>query len=266
METIEKWSTFVTRVLAPNPGFMTLDGTNSLIIKHPDAPKAVLVDPGPLDEGHLQRLLEIAEYELILLTHNHIDHSESAAEMHRRTGAPVRAFDPVFTFGGETLKDGEVIEAGGCRIEVLETPGHSLDSVCFVLPDDAPVGGGEPGVILSGDTILGRGTTVVGTTGTLAQYLDSMRRLEALGSLFVAPAHGGTLPSLSAISQELLAHRTDRIDQTRQALAALGLAASLEQGTIEAVTDAVYPDVDSSIRFAAQMTTRSNLEYVLTFG
>ncbi|BAS17492.1 beta-lactamase-like protein 2 [Arthrobacter sp. Hiyo8] len=142
--------------LAPNPGPMSLDGTNSYVIAAPDAAGVVVVDPGPLDESHLAALAAAGPVELVLITHRHKDHTEASEVFHELTGAPVRAADPAYCHGGEPLRGGEVIEAGGVEIRVLATPGHTSDSVCFHLPGDGP-----DGSVLTGDTILGRGTTVL---------------------------------------------------------------------------------------------------------
>src|SRR5690606_1704986 len=155
---------------------------------------------GPDDAGHLAALAA-SNPELILVTHHHIDHTEGSAELHRLTGAPVRAVDPAHCHSGDPI-DGELIEAAGLSIRPLATPGHTADSVCFELPD---------GSVLTGDTILGRGTTViVGGDGSLGDYLDSLQALSLLGDVAVLPGHGPQLPSLAAICEQLLAHRHQR--------------------------------------------------------
>ena len=104
--------------------------------------------------------------ELVLLTHGHLDHSEGAARLAELTGAPVRALDPAHRLGGQGLAEGDVVAAAGLELRVLATPGHTSDSLSFVLPD----------AVLTGDTVLGRGTTVVAhPDGVLAEYLASLR-------------------------------------------------------------------------------------------
>lgn len=253
---IDRWASLVTRVLAPNPGPMTLDGTNTLVIRHPSSRSAVVVDPGPADEGHLERVLGIAPVELILLTHHHLDHVEAAGELHRRTSAPVRAADPRLCIDAEPLGDGEAVDAAGCRIDVLATPGHTADSVCFAV-------GGEDGLsVLTGDTVLGRGTTVLAATGSLREYLTTLERLRSLGEARALPAHGEILPSLAAVCEELLAHRRSRLAEIETALVGLGRPAVADDDTIRAVVDAIYPDVDPRIRYAAEMSARAQLEYL----
>ena len=244
-------------LLAPNPGPMTLDGTNSYLLSGPGSASSIVVDPGPDDAGHLSALVAAGPVELILITHRHHDHTEGAAELARRTGAPVRAADPAHCIGGAPLGDGETIAAAGVSVQVIATPGHTTDSVSFLLADDGPTGS-----VLTGDTILGRGTTVIAPPdGSLGSYLDSLRLLAGLGPRFVLPAHGPQLPDLSAVAREYLAHREQRLSAIREVLARLGPAA-----TVGEVTDAVYTDIDPSVRFAAEHSVAAQLAYLRGTG
>ena len=192
-------------LLAPNPGLMTLDGTNSWILTEPGGTRSVVVDPGPIEDGHVAELDEATgEVELVLLTHHHFDHSEAARDFARLKGCPVRAFDPAFCLDGDPLADGEAIEVDGLRIEVLTT----ADSVSLLLPAE--------GALLSGDMVLGRGTTVVAyPDGQLGPYLDSierMRELAASGAVrTIWPAHGPVLPDALGTLEYYLVHRRERL-------------------------------------------------------
>ncbi|MBX3094140.1 MAG: MBL fold metallo-hydrolase [Cryobacterium sp.] len=259
----EVWTPLARRVLAPNAGPMTLDGTNSYVLSANDDPAAptVVVDPGPLDDTHLAALAE-RPVELVLITHHHADHTEASVEFAHRTGAPVRALDPAFCINAEPLADGEEFTAAGVRIRVIATPGHTADSVCFHLPDDEPHGGTARGSVITGDTMLGRGTTViVHPEGTLRDYLDSLTTLRALGPATVLPAHGPSLPNLADASDSYLAHRATRLGHVRDALERAGLSASTDAATVAAVTDAVYHDTPADVRFAAEASVRAQLAY-----
>lgn len=241
---------------APNPGPMSLDGTNSYVVASPGSPVVVVVDPGPPDEAHLSALQSAGQVELVLITHHHWDHTEAGALFHEETGAPVRALDPGYCHGGHPLEDGEIISVAGVEIKVVATPGHTVDSVCFHLPDDGPNGS-----VLTGDTILGRGTTVLSyPDGTLGDYLRSLDTLESLGGAAVLPGHGPLLPNLGDVTRAYRAHRLERLDQVRAALLALGLAA--EDADVGAVTDRVYADVDPSVRRAAEQSVAAQLHYL----
>jgi glyoxylase-like metal-dependent hydrolase (beta-lactamase superfamily II) len=208
-------------VLAPNPSPMTLDGTNTWLIAEPAATTAIVVDPGPLDEGHLQRIRDQADQSgrriaLIVLTHRHIDHSEAAGRLAGLTGAPVRAVDPEQRLGDEGLAAGDVLTDAGCELRVLATPGHTDDSVCLHLVAD--------GAVLTGDTVLGRGTTVIARDGSLGDYLGSLGRLRALADetdlRTLLPGHGPLLARPAEVLDYYLAHRAERLDEVRAALAA----------------------------------------------
>jgi glyoxylase-like metal-dependent hydrolase (beta-lactamase superfamily II) len=187
---------------------------------------------------------------LVLVTHRHFDHSQLGAAMHERTGAPVRAFESEYCFGADPLSDGEVITGAGLDIRVLGTPGHTSDSVSFVV--------GDNDAVLTGDTVLGRGTTVVAhPDGVLGPYLDSLRKLAALGDATVLTGHGPELPSIADVAQMYLAHREERLDQVRAALADLGPDATARQ-----IVEIVYADVDKSVWFAADLSVEAQLAYL----
>jgi glyoxylase-like metal-dependent hydrolase (beta-lactamase superfamily II) len=268
--SFQRSSRLTRYLLAPNPGPMSLDGTNSYLLADPSpvasGGRVVVVDPGPLDEGHLTALAAAGTVELVLITHWHPDHTAASEWFHRMTGAPVRALDPAYCHGGPALRGGEEIQAAGVRLQVLATPGHTADSVCFHLPDDGPApsddgparSGTGNGSVLTGDTILGRGTTIIDyPDGRLGPYLASLERLRALGPATVLPAHGPVLPDLAAICGAYAAHRSERLDQIRAALAQLG-----QDAPVEAVTDVVYADVDPSVRRAAEKSVAAQLDYL----
>jgi glyoxylase-like metal-dependent hydrolase (beta-lactamase superfamily II) len=239
-------------LLQSNPGPMTLDGTNTWVLRGPDSSSSVVVDPGQADDTHLSGLVAAApDVALVLITHGHFDHSQAGAELHARTGAPVRAIDPAHCHGdGTPLVDGETIAAGGVTLRVLATPGHTADSVSFDLDDGAAV--------LTGDTILGRGTTVVAhPDGVLGPYLDSLAALRALGDARVLPGHGPELASVAEVAGMYLTHRAQRLDQVRDALVQLGPDASARQ-----IVELVYADVDESVWWAAELSVRAQLDYL----
>lgn len=239
----------VSVLLQRNPGPMTLDGTNTWLLRGPSG--TVVVDPGQSGGEHLDALVAAApDARLALVTHGHHDHSGAAAALHARTGVPVRAVDPAHCHGGSPLANGEVVQAGGVRVEVLTTPGHTADSVCLLLDGNAAV--------LTGDTVLGRGTTVVAhPDGALRPYLASLDRLRALGDVPVLPGHGPELPSVAAVAAAYLAHRQQRLDQVRAALEQLGPDATARQ-----VVDLVYADVPEAVRWAAELSVHAQLDYL----
>ncbi|MET9353946.1 MBL fold metallo-hydrolase [Streptomyces sp. NPDC006617] len=248
-------------VLAPNASAMTLDGTNTWILAEPDSDLAVVVDPGPLDDAHLRHVVDTAEragkrVALTLLTHGHPDHAEGTARFAELTRTNVRALDPALRLGDEGLAAGDVIGVGGLELRVVATPGHTADSLCFHLPADRAV--------LTGDTVLGRGTTMVAhPDGRLGDYLDSLRRLRSLtaddGVHTVLPGHGPVLEDAQGAVEYYLAHRAHRLAQVETAV---------EDGhrTPGEVVAHVYADVDRSLWPAAELSVRAQLEYLGEHG
>jgi glyoxylase-like metal-dependent hydrolase (beta-lactamase superfamily II) len=248
---LEQATTRALRILAPNPGPMTLDGTNTWVLREPGEAGTVVVDPGPLDETHLSRVAEHGPVRLIVLTHGHLDHSEGAARLHELTGAPVLARDPQWCIDAEPLVGGRAEPVDGVEWLTVLTPGHSSDSVSLLLPADR--------ALLTGDTILGRGTTVVAhPDGRLADYLDSLQRLRDLADNdidVVLPGHGPVVDEPIAVLDYYVQHRRERLEQVRAAVASGDTDA-------KAVVRRVYADVDQSLWHAAELSVRAQLEYL----
>ena len=198
----------IRRVLAPNPGPFTLEGTNTWVVGRDPS---VVVDPGPDDPGHVLRVLDEAEpIGAILLTHRHEDHAPGAARLADASGAPVYAFQPQ---GVElALADGQVVEAGDTRIRAIHTPGHSADHLCFLLEPER--------ALFSGDTVLGQGTSVVDPPdGDMAAYVRSLRALRELEPSAIYPGHGPPILTPVGRLDFYIRHREEREEQVLAALA-----------------------------------------------
>ena len=190
---------------------------------------------------------------LILLTHGHPDHAEGARLFQEMTGAPMTAVDPAYAVGEQALSGSASFDVAGLSIRVLSTPGHTADSVSFLVEDDEPA-------VLTGDTVLGRGSTVVAhPDGQLGPYLDSVARLQQLGPITLLPGHGPVQPDAGAMARGYLAHRAERLEQVRAALAA-------GARTPEDVVRAVYADVDRALWPAAELSVRAQLDYLSQQG
>ncbi|MEU6074922.1 MBL fold metallo-hydrolase [Micromonospora sp. NPDC047074] len=243
---------WVTLLRAPNPGPMTLDGTNTWVLRAPGQQHAIVVDPGPADEGHLAAIAAAGPVGLVLITHGHPDHTEGSPRLHELLGGvPVRAADPAHTLAGKPLTvPGEHLGDHGLDVRLVPTPGHTGDSVCFVAEH------GAERVVLTGDTILGRGTTVVAhPDGHLGDYLTSLELLSTYQGIPALPGHGPALADCGVAADFYLAHRRARLDQVRAAVAG-GATTAAE------VVATVYADVDRSLWWAAEWSVRAQLEYL----
>lgn len=235
-------------LLAPNPSPWTLEGTNTWLIR--EGSGLVVIDPGPDDEGHLQRIAQAGDVREILLTHGHIDHAAGALQLRSITGAPVRALDPEHVHGGEGLHGGDTVSIGDDALHVISTPGHSSDSLCFRFRDH----------VITGDTVLGRGTTVIAwPDGNLGEYLASLEALaeiiDALGVTTLLPGHGPVVAEAAQRIEWYREHREQRLDEV--------IAAMADGHTdAEAIVDAVYANVDPGVRNAALLSVRAQLDYL----
>jgi glyoxylase-like metal-dependent hydrolase (beta-lactamase superfamily II) len=236
-------------LLADNPGLLTLDGTNTWVLRGPRSDELVIVDPGPDDDEHIARIAALGRIALVLISHRHGDHTDGIDKLVELTGATVRSAGSGFLRGlGGELVDGEVIDAAGLKIKVMATPGHTADSLSFLLED----------AVLTADSVLGRGTTVIDNEdGSLADYLESLRRLRGLGGRTVLPGHGPDLADLEAVTTGYLTHRHERLEQVRAALWDLGGDASVRQ-----IVEYVYVDVDEKLWDAAEWSVQAQLDYL----
>jgi len=217
----------VLRIVAPNPGPLTLEGTNAYLYGEDPC---VVIDPGSEDAGHLEAIQAAAAERggigIVLLTHSHGDHTAGADQL----GAEV-----VLPAGGETH--------GGLR--ALATPGHAADHVCF-LSDD--------GVCFSGDLVLGLGSTIVPPgDNSLAAYMRSLRLLQAEEIELIAPGHGPWVTDPAAKLAVYVEHREMREQQ---------LLSALDRGerSRAALLAAAWDDIPVELLPMAAMAMESHLE------
>ncbi|MET1006972.1 MAG: MBL fold metallo-hydrolase [Propionibacteriaceae bacterium] len=253
----ERLTPYLELVLAPNPGPMTLDGTNTWVVGDPERAAPLVVDPGPLDDTHLANVLRACAGRVadIVLTHRHHDHSDGAAELARAAGCRVWSADPAFQVGDGVLVDGHRFEVAGATLTAVATPGHTSDSYSLLVV-------GEDGDVrlLTGDMVLGRGTTVITRPdGDLADYFASLTRMESLvrsaGVQELLPGHGPLVTSPAELLTFYGAHRRERLEQVRAAWA----AGDRTPGEIVA---RVYAEVDRTVWPAAEQSVAAQLEYL----
>jgi glyoxylase-like metal-dependent hydrolase (beta-lactamase superfamily II) len=241
----------VTRVLAPNPSGMTLDGTNTYVVGALGSGQAVVVDPGPADPGHLAAVEAVlaardARVVAVLVTHHHGDHAEAAQPWGAHFDAPAAAASAAVAGPrGRVLEPGERLPLAGTAIGVVPTPGHTADHLAFRL---------ESGAVLVGDHVLGRGTSVVThPEGDVVAYLESLRRVHDLGPSALYCGHGPELTEDPvAVLDFYRAHRAFREQQLLTALAA-------GPRTVDQLVAEVYAAVPEQLWPAAAQSTRATL-------
>src|SRR5256885_8425680 len=246
----------VTRVLAPIPSGMTLDGTNTYVVGDPGSGQAVVVDPGPDDAAHLAAVeaalaARDARCVAVLVTHHHGDHAEAALPWGARFGAQVAAADAsVAGPRGRILEPGERLTMAGTTIGVVPTPGHTGDHLAFRI---------ESGAVLVGDHVLGRGTSVVThPEGDVLAYLESLRRVHDLGPSALYCGHGPELTEdPGAVLDYYLAHRAFREQQLVEALGA-------GPRTVDRLVETVYAAYPPEVWPAAAQSTRATLQKLVT--
>jgi glyoxylase-like metal-dependent hydrolase (beta-lactamase superfamily II) len=247
-----------TRVVAPNPSPMTLDGTNTYVLGRAGSGEVLVVDPGPHDPAHLERVRAVvaeadAQVRAVVVTHHHHDHAEAALPLAADLGCPVVASTAAVAGGtGTVVADGDRVPLAGLDVEVVATPGHTRDHVALKL---------GTGALLTGDHVLGRGTSVVAhPDGDLLAYLDSLRRVLALGPDVLHPGHGPTLDhDATAVLRYYHDHRRHRQAQLR---------AALDPGpaTPRQLVERIYTDLDPRVLPAAEASTRAALDAMTRAG
>lgn len=238
-----------TRVRAPNPSPMTLTGTNTYVVGPTHGGPVAVVDPGPPLRSHRMAIESAVRRRdgriaLVVVTHHHADHA-GAVGWASGWDVGVRAFDPARVDGAQHLGDGDTVDVDGVRLVVHHHPGHSSDHLCLQILDT--------GVVLTGDHVLGEGTTVIAwPDGDLAEHLASLRALRHLRPAALYPGHGDVVGDPINRIDALLAHRAQR---TRQIVEALGRGCD----TVEAVVSQVYGDLPDQVRRAAARSVTAHL-------
>lgn len=248
-------------IRADNPGPMTLEGTNTILVGTPGHGPAIVIDPGPDDDHHLRRVLtEAGEIAAIVVTHRHLDHSAGVPILAELAGCDVLAADPAVRIGSRGLIDGELFSVPGAELRMIATPGHTSDSYSLLIMGDDGVNR-----LATGDMVLGRGTTVImHPDGDVGSYLASLEIMIALvhdhGVAEILPGHGPVVTDPAGVLAYYRQHRLERLDQVRVAMA---------QGarTPAEVVRIVYTDIEDAVRPAAELSVAAQLAYLeLTDG
>jgi glyoxylase-like metal-dependent hydrolase (beta-lactamase superfamily II) len=242
----------VRRLVARNPGFMTGPGTNTYLV---GTQRCAVIDPGPHDLVHIERILEAAggRVSSILATHTHPDHSPAVAALAQSTGAevlgrgaPVHGRQDATFAPTRVLNDGDVVRVGDMTLRAIHTPGHASNHVCYLLEGS--------GMLFSGDHVMQGSTVVIGPPdGNMQLYLQSLARLQREPVTRIAPGHGTVIEDAQSEVTRLIAHRLQREAKVVERLRRAGRA------TIDVLVTSVYDDVDSRLHPVAKGSLLAHL-------
>lgn len=268
----DRVSPLIQRVIAENPGPFTFTGTGTYIVGRPEAGATVaVIDPGPLDQAHLNALLDAVKGRTvshILVTHTHRDHAPLARPFAERTGAIILAARPPAAdthVSGALDEDedaefrpdvlltgGECLAGDGWNLEVLATPGHASNHLAFILEDE--------NALFSGDHVMAWSTTVVAPPdGDMRAYMDSLDRVIARGFATIWPTHGAPVTDVQPF---LMAYRAHRLERETQILARLAAG----DRTVAEIVPALYAGVDRRLWPAASLSVLAHLRKLVEEG
>ena len=238
-EKVVQISPLIKRITAANGSVFTGPGTNTYLVGNEDV---TVIDPGPAMEEHIDIILAASDnIKQILVTHTHPDHSPGTRLLQQKLDVPAFGMltesskNQDMTFSPERiLKDGEILEKEEYSLEVVHTPGHASNHLCFILREEK--------FIFTGDHVMSGSTVVIGPPdGSMKQYIDSLNKLKNYDMEKMAPGHGDILESPYQVADWIINHRLKREEKVFSALK------DATRGTPESLVEKVYADVDSSL-------------------
>lgn len=243
------------RIVAPNPSPLTGPGTNTYVLG--EGASHLVIDPGPDDPGHVDRIVAAARGRVarILCTHSHPDHSPGAKALRQATGAAMQGRpppddehqDPGYA-PDASIDDGDVFRVPGIELRAVHTPGHASNHVCFLVE--------ATGWLFTGDHLMSGSTVVIlPPDGSMRLYLDSLRRLRELPLTALVPGHGAVMPDPVDEIDRIIAHRLQRERKVIDALRALG-----NDATLDALVPVVYADTPASLHGFARFSLLAHLQ------
>lgn len=242
----------VIRLTAPNAGIMTGPGTNTYLLGHD---RFTVIDPGPVDEAHIERILEVTggRIDRVLVTHTHRDHSPGAQTLRQRTGCPIAGWpappgiehDQDFQPDEQPQPDSAITTEAG-TLKVLHTPGHACNHLCYLLT--------EQEILFSGDHIMQGSTVIINPPdGDMKSYIESLYGLLNEPTRFIAPAHGFLMARPEAVIDFLITHRLSREHKVARALEELSPVG------LQALTARAYDDVPRAMQSIAARSALAHL-------
>lgn len=250
----------VKKITAPNPGVFTGGGTNTYLVGREDL---TLIDPGPNIKEHIDEIIRVGDNKIkrILVTHTHTDHSPAALPISKVLDVPMygRLIDGESSWEDETfipdviLNDADIIKTDEYTLEVIHTPGHASNHLCFLIK--------ELNCLITGDHIMEGSTVVIGPPdGNMADYLESLNKLFKYKIDCLAPGHGNFMYEPKKVIESIIRHRLSREAKVLRRLEDVG------DIDLESLTAIVYDDVPEQLHPIAKFSLEAHLLKLLKEG
>ena len=266
---LQQVSPGIRRITAKNPSVFTFHGTGTYVVGRG---RVAVIDPGPAIPEHIDALLSGLGHEEIthiLVTHTHLDHSPGTRLLQQHTNAKSHGFGPhgagkiaegiKIEEGGDMdfvpdirVRHGDLIEGDGFHLEVVYTPGHTSNHLCFQYREEK--------ALFSGDHVMGWSTSVIGPPdGDMSQYMDSLELLLGRDDEIYWPTHGTCIkdpkPYVRAFIEHRLAREAQILDCLRQGVS-----------RIRDMVPLMYQDTDKSLYPAAAQSVFAAMTRLLDQG
>ena len=250
-EEVVQISPLVRRITAGNASVFTGPGTNTYLV---GMDEVTVVDPGPALDSHIEAILGASgTIKQIVVTHTHPDHSPGVKLLQEAIDVPAYGLitettkDQDKTFHPKKfLLDGDLLEEQEFTLEVIHTPGHASNHLCYLVK--------EEGLIITGDHIMNGSTVVISPPdGNMKHYIESLEKLKNYDLKSIAPGHGEVMKEPQLVAEWIIKHRLEREEKVADALRKAG------KGSSDSLVEDVYNDVDPSLFPIAKWSLQAHL-------